>query len=660
MITLSGAGDEMSIVYTEREKCKGCYACIRDCPARAIKVEEGLAQVMKERCIVCGTCLQVCATGAKRVESDIGLVWQLLGEESSVIAILSSSFPAALPEIRPPQLVAALRKLGFSEVMEDAFGAELVGREYVQLLNKDKDRTILSSNCPAVVSYIEKYYPRLISNLAPIVSPTIAMGRLIKQRYDAEAKVVFIGPCVAKKAEAKDGKLVGVIDAVLTFAELKEMFAAKGIIPESEEPGEFSGPRPNLGRLFSVAGGLLRVMGVSDDILQDGAISAHGRDYVVKILREFAQGDIKARVVNLYFCHGCIDGPVIDNELSGFKRKQLVANYTARNADPAQTQRDIEKYAGIDLSRKFSAQSVALAAPGDKDIQGVLEQMNKTRLEDQFNCGACGYSSCRDLATAVCQGLAEVEMCWPYIMQKLKTTQEGLIQAEKLTSLGQMAAAIAHEVNNPLAGVLVYTQLLTKKVASDNLPKEVALQHLSKMESELTRSTRLIRNLLDFARQSPPRFWEVDVNEVINRSYDLAAHSAQLQHVQVVKELAPSLPEIIADFDQLQQVFTNLIMNAIQAMPEGGKLTIRTSADDTQLKVAVQDTGCGIPPENMRKLFTPFFTTKREVKGVGLGLAVSYGIIQRHHGRIEVQSKVGEGTTFAVFLPIHHEEGGKQ
>jgi nitrogen-specific signal transduction histidine kinase/iron only hydrogenase large subunit-like protein len=660
MGTLLGAGDKMSIVYTEREKCKGCYACIRDCPARAIKVEEGLAQVIKERCIVCGNCLEVCATGAKRIESDIGLVWQLLGQYPSVIAILSSSFPAALPEIHPGQLVAALRKLGFSEVMEDAFGAELVGREYSRLLSKDKDSFFLSSNCPAVVSYIEKYHPRLISNLAPIVSPTIASGRLIKQRYNAEAKVVFIGPCVAKKAEAKDEKVAGVIDAVLTFAELKEMFAAKGIIPESEEPGEFSGPKPHLGRLFSVAGGLLRIMGVSDDILRDGAISAHGRDYVVKILREFAQGDIKARVVNLYFCHGCIDGPVIDNELSGFKRKQLVANYTARNADPAQTQRDIEKYAGIDLSRKFSAQSIAIAAPGDKDIQSVLEQMNKTKPEDQFNCGACGYSSCRDLATAVCQGLAEVEMCWPYVLQKLKTTQEGLIQAEKLTSLGQMAAAIAHEINNPLAGVLVYTQLLTKKINSDKFAKESALDYLSKMESELSRSTRLVRNLLDFARQSPPRFWEVDVNEVINRSYELAAHSAELQHVQVAKELDSSLPEITADFDQLQQVFTNLIMNAIQAMPEGGRLTLRTSANDAQLKVEVQDTGCGIPPENMRKLFTPFFTTKREVKGVGLGLAVSYGIIQRHHGRIEVQSKVGEGTTFTVFLPIHHEEGRKQ
>ena len=112
----------------------------------------------------------------------------------------------------------------------------------------------------------------------------------------------------------------------------------------------------------------------------------------------------------------------------------------------------------------------------------------------------------------------------------------------------------------------------------------------------------------------------------------------------------------MADFDQLQQVCTNLILNALQAMPEGGKLTLRTSADDSQLKIEVQDTGCGISVESMRKLFTPFFTTKREVKGVGLGLAVSYGIIQRHQGRIEVQSKEGEGTTFTIYLPLHHEE----
>ena len=240
--------------------------------------------------------------------------------------------------------------------------------------------------------------------------------------------------------------------------------------------------------------------------------------------------------------------------------------------------------------------------------------------------------------------------------RQLKENQEQLIQAEKLTSLGQMAASIAHEVNNPLAGVLVYTQLLAKKIAGDNMSKEVALDYLSKMESELTRSTGLIRNLLDFARQSPPALREVDLNNVVNRSLDLVAHSAELQHIEVIKEFNSSLPRLMVDFGQLQQICTNLIMNAIQAMPEGGRLTLRTSADNSQLKIEVQDTGCGISEENMRKLFTPFFTTKGKGKGVGLGLAVTYGIIQRHQGKIEVQSKEGEGTTFTIYLPLHHKE----
>ncbi len=646
----------MSIVYTERDKCKGCYACIRVCPSKAIKVEQGLAQVIKERCIACGTCLQACVTSAKRVESDIGTVWQLLGQGSPVIAIPSSSFPAAFPGVRPGQIVAALRKLGFAEVMEDSFGAELVGREYARLLAETAVRPVLSTNCPAVVSYIEKYHPQLIGNLAPIVSPTIAMGRLIKRYINPEARVVFIGPCVAKKAESREDKLAGVIDAVLTFAELKEMLSAKGIDLANEKDEAFAGPTPNLGRLFATAGGLLKVMGLTDDILRNDAVSAHGRAYVTQILRECARGDITARFVNLYFCHGCLAGPVIDNDLSGFRRKELIAGYTAAASDPARTEQDIKKYGALDLARRFTAQSVGIAAPGDKDVQQVLEKMNKAKPEEQFNCGACGYVTCRELAAAVCQGLAEPDMCWPYVLQKLRTTQEGLIQAEKLTSLGQLAASVAHEINNPLAGVLVYTQLLTRRITGDRFAKDVALEYLGKMESELTRSTRLVRNLLDFARQSPPRFWEVDVNEVINRSFDLAAHSAQLQHVQVVKELDAGLPKITADFDQLQQVATNLIMNAIQAMPKGGTLTIRTGAMDGQIKIEVQDNGVGISAENMRKLFTPFFTTKREVKGVGLGLAVSYGIVQRHRGRIEVQSKEGAGSTFTVYLPQHYEE----
>jgi two-component system NtrC family sensor kinase len=236
--------------------------------------------------------------------------------------------------------------------------------------------------------------------------------------------------------------------------------------------------------------------------------------------------------------------------------------------------------------------------------------------------------------------------------QQLKESQEQLVQAEKLSSLGQLAASVAHEVNNPLAGILAYTQLLLRKIDADDIDKDVALNYLTKIERETTHGSKLIRNLLDFSRQSPLTLNEVNINEVVNRAFDLVAHLAESHNIQVIKKLSPSLPKLIADFGQLQQVFTNIILNAIQAMPQGGKLTIQTSASDNQVKVAVKDTGCGISPENMRKLFTPFYTTKEEVKGVGLGLAVAYGIIKCHHGTIEVQSKEGKGTIFTIKLPL--------
>jgi len=238
--------------------------------------------------------------------------------------------------------------------------------------------------------------------------------------------------------------------------------------------------------------------------------------------------------------------------------------------------------------------------------------------------------------------------------KQLEESQQQLIQAEKLASLGQMAACIAHEVNNPLAGILVYTQLLLRKTKSDNIAREETLNYLSKIELETTRSGKLIRNLLEFSRQSTPTFSLVDVNEITNQALELTIHSVRRQHIEVLKELSIPLPDIMADFNQLQQVFTNIILNAVQAMPKGGILTIRTSAGDNGVTIVVEDTGCGISPENIPKLFIPFFTTKREVKGVGLGLAVTHGIIQRHKGKIEVQSKQGEGSIFTVFLPSNN------
>jgi two-component system, NtrC family, sensor kinase len=172
------------------------------------------------------------------------------------------------------------------------------------------------------------------------------------------------------------------------------------------------------------------------------------------------------------------------------------------------------------------------------------------------------------------------------------------------------------------------------------------------MENELTRSTKLVRNLLDFARQTPPTLRQTDINEVIQRAVELIGDSMKMPDIKIVREFAAALPRLHADPDQLLQVFINLILNAVQAMTGGGTLLLRTGTEDKQIRIDVQDTGSGIAPENMGKLFTPFFTTKKEVKGVGLGLAVSYGIIQRHHGKIIVKSKEGEGTVFSIYLPV--------
>lgn len=246
------------------------------------------------------------------------------------------------------------------------------------------------------------------------------------------------------------------------------------------------------------------------------------------------------------------------------------------------------------------------------------------------------------------------------MVRRLKETQQQLLQAEKLASLGQLCASIAHEINNPLAGVLTYTKLLAKKISSDTLEKGAALDHLAKMESEISRCSRIIRNLLDFSRQTEPTLKLVDVNQVIEQVLTMVGHQAQLQKVDVVKELSPSLPKVMADFDKLQQVFTNLTLNAIQAMSQGGTLTLRTSTEDGRVRVDVQDTGCGISKENLSKLFTPFFTTKEKGSGVGLGLAVVRGIIDRHRGEITVQSDVGKGTTFSVYLRVHQDDRNRE
>lgn len=251
---------------------------------------------------------------------------------------------------------------------------------------------------------------------------------------------------------------------------------------------------------------------------------------------------------------------------------------------------------------------------------------------------------------------------------KRKQAETELIRSEKLASLGQLAASVAHEVNNPLAGILVYLKLLHKKYKEKKLQTEETEKQLLKMEKELKRTSRIIRNLLDFSRQSEPTMRPVELNNVIEAALLLVEHQMDLENIKLEKKLNTQLPLVLADFDQIQQVLINIIMNAIQAMPNGGNLTITTSvakgikigeSPKNTVRIDIRDTGVGIPKGNLTKLFTPFFTTKEKGKGVGLGLPVVYGIIERHEGKIEVDSEPHAGTIFTIYLEVMDEKKDK-
>ena len=232
--------------------------------------------------------------------------------------------------------------------------------------------------------------------------------------------------------------------------------------------------------------------------------------------------------------------------------------------------------------------------------------------------------------------------------QQLKAaTSRQLSGSEKLASLGRLAAGVAHEINNPLTGVLTFAHLLREKTNMTDQDRE----DLDLIIHETTRAAEIVRGLLDFARERPVVMEPLSVNEVVARTVRLIQNQKLFDRIVINEELAHDLPDIEGDMNQLQQVLLNLSLNACEAMPSGGTLTIRTRVEDDRVVVQLADTGCGIKQEHFDRIFEPFFTTKPVGKGTGLGLSVSYGIVQRHGGGIEVESEEGKGTTFIIELP---------
>ncbi len=657
--------DKSKLVYTVKELCRVCYTCVRECPAKAIKIINGQAEVISERCIGCGNCIKVCSQDAKVFYQSRIEVKNLLQSDVKVAAIVAPSFPAEFPEIKDyRKFVGMIRSLGFDYVFEVAFGADLVAKKYKDLLEDRSGTDYISSDCPAIVSYIRYYHPDLVKNLVPVVSPMVAMARVVKRKLGSDVKIVFVGPCIAKKAESEE------TDEALTFRELRGMFDLAELNADNVEASDFDTPHAGRGAIFPVSRGLIQTVNIFDDVVEGNVIVAEGRIGFQEAIKEYEADSLKGQHLELLCCEGCIMGPGMTPGGKRFERRTYISSYVQQklaNENQEELLKSLKEYEDIDISRDFKPSDRRKPMPSETEVGKILASMGKFSNRDHLNCGACGYDTCLEHAVAIVEGLAEVEMCLPYTIEemhaslkdlaisneKLAKVQQALKQSEKLAHMGQLSAGIAHELNNPLGVVLMYSNILLDEYP----PDDPIRQDIELIASQAERCKKIVSGLLNFARKNQVKLEVINLKKLAEDSIKSVVIPQNIKTAVVCKA---ANCEAQLDYEQMMQVLTNLNKNAVEAMSSGGFLTVEVDGNEKEVIFNVIDTGTGIPEENMEKLYTPFFTTKGLGKGTGLGLATTYGIVKMHKGKIEVDSNTDRmkgptGTTFRIILP--REEG---
>lgn len=410
----------MNFIGFKDAKCKNCYKCVRICDVKAITVKDEQAQIMNDKCILCGHCLEACPQDAKTVISDLDLVKSYIRDNIPTVISLAPAYLGLLKYNQPEQVVTALLKLGFTAVRETAEGAAFVTNEYDKLLDMGTMDNIITTCCPSVNDLIEIYYPSLTKYMAPVVSPMIAHGMIIKKEYGPNVKTVFLGPCIAKKREAlSDKRVLGNIDAVLNFTEANEWLQEENINILDQETTPFANKNPMVNRLYPITSGVLSSV-IASKKREDSyrKFYVHGIKNCIELLDSMERGEVSGCFIEMNTCNGgCIKGPAVDTKsISRFKVKLDMEEAQAKV--PIADESFFDTGEDIDFHKKFYSHAPTEPIPGQSEINKILSKIGKTKKEDELNCGACGYPSCREKAIAVYQGKAELTMCIPYMHEK--------------------------------------------------------------------------------------------------------------------------------------------------------------------------------------------------------------------------------------------------
>jgi iron only hydrogenase large subunit-like protein len=424
--------DRLNPIYTEKARCQDCYKCVRNCPVKAIKVENDNALIVSESCVYCGTCVLSCPVGAKKVRDDRSKVQRLLELREQVVVSLAPSFAAEFSPATAGQVVAALLRLGFGAVSETALGADLLNERIARELSAPGASGLyISPACPAAVELVRKYYPELAGRIVGSYSPAFAHAAYLKELYGSKAGVVFIGPCIAKKGEADQRE--DLVDAVLGFKELVAWFEEEGIDPASISPAEaaaasFAPRRAGKAGIYPVEGGMISSLRRHPIEREVSFMSFTGLPAISRAIADLGSARLREPLfLELLACEGgCINGPQMSAPRGTVARRLEVMDYARSSAS--------EPLEGGALSLDDGVLRAAGAPSGEApieeaDLRFALATVGKYSLEDELNCSGCGYDSCRDFARAMLRGRAEKAMCVSYMRKLAQKKTNALIRS---------------------------------------------------------------------------------------------------------------------------------------------------------------------------------------------------------------------------------------
>jgi len=451
---LTGATDPL--ISARKTTCKECWSCVRCCPARAIRVIDGVSEVIEEKCVGCGLCVLQCGHFGHVVRDDTPRVQDLLRSGRPVVALLATEFVAAMHPYSPAEVEAKLEDAGFFAVESTLLGEEMVALAYESHHRRLPGETpVIRSTCPVTNEWVRRFHPALAGALAPIVPPYIAQARLIKALYPKDTAIVYVSPCYARKDEALDEQFAGAVDVAMDFIELKLEFDQASQPPLGESPSPDPGSRRPLPlKELSLTDGYPRSTFTSRDMTSSDVQVVRGLADLDRVLSAIGAGEATPHIVDVLNCEGCIDGPAVNPGMSLFAKRNLQSSEQATHVRTSVSSIEILRHLpAVQLSRTFSPKAVIVPVASEAQLDEILRGGDIPDRASAIDCGACGYSTCLEHAGAIFRGDSTWEMCFPLQRRDLERSVQDLEESATLDSL---------------------THLWNRRVFSDRLHDEIA------------------------------------------------------------------------------------------------------------------------------------------------------------------------------------------